>query len=136
MNIGIYEQDISISGNTFSLLRTDVDNVMQMLLSQMIKHDSNEGKVNISIKVSLSRESISNTESDAGHRLAYSPKFEYDTSYSMQVKDKISGESDYDDMELVRDDVTRAYILRTKTGREQMSIYDVDYQKVDDKEKN
>lgn len=104
---------LSLNGETFNGFKTDFDQVLRQLLTEMEKQESEEAVITVKMTVQLkpdqARDFLAN-----GHdamRDITKPTFKHDISSVLQVKQKKSG-SLGGDMELVWDRELHQYSLR------------------------
>lgn len=131
-----YEKNLHISDETFEDMRNDTDRVLQKLIKNMIEKESLEGKLTISIDVNLTREYIPNHDPkiEGESRAVYTPKFSHKVGSVLQIKSETKGEKNYDGMELVWDEEKKEYVLKPIANTAQMTIFDAEYQVVNDDE--
>lgn len=129
-----YEQNLHINDDAFLSMREDADIVLQKLLQNMVEKCASEGSLTIKIDIALTQEYIPNYDPRANgeSRVVTKPKFTHNISSLMQVKDGKKGGVNYDGMELVRDPDTKEYVLKPIANTEQRSIFDDDYNVVND----
>lgn len=131
-----YEQNLHINDSAFEKMRADADRVLQRLIKNMIEKDSMEGKVTITIDVSLTQEYILNTDPniEGETRRVLTPKLSHKVGSVMQIKNEAKGDTNYDGMELVWDEDSGEYILKPIANTEQMTMFDADFRCVNDPE--
>lgn len=131
-----YEQNLHINDTAFDAMRMDADRVLQRLIKNMVEKDSMEGKVTITIDVAFTQEFIPNRDPniEGETRRILTPKFSHKVGSVMQIKNEVKGGTNYDGMELVWDEVEGEYVLKPVANTEQMTIFDADYQCVNDVE--
>ncbi len=131
-----YEQNLHINDNCFEKMRADTDMVLQRLIKNMIEKDSMEGKVTITIDISLTQEFIPNRDPniEGETRRVLTPKLSHKVGSVMQIKNEAKGDTNYDSMELVWDDESGEYILKPIANTEQMTMFDADFRCVNDPE--
>lgn len=131
-----YEQSLHINDSAFESMRADADRVLQRLLKNMVEKDSLEGKVTITIDVSLIQEYIPNRDPniEGETRRTLTPKLSHKVGSVMQIKNEAKGDTNYDGMEMVWDDERKEYVLRPVANTEQMTIFDADFRCVNDEE--
>lgn len=132
----VYEQNLHINDGAFEKMRTDSDMVLQRLIKNMIEKDSMEGKITITIDVSLTQEFIPNRDPsiEGETRRVLTPKFSHKVGSVMQIKNEAKGDTNYDGMELVWDAESGEYILKPIANTEQMTMFDADFRCVNDPE--
>lgn len=110
----IEETTLHFEDDTFKKLRTDADQVLQKLLANMAEKGSLEGKMTITIDVSFTEETVQNRDPniEGDMRIVHTPKFQHKVGSVLQIKNEQKGE----------------YVLRPITGRDQMSIFDMEVQ--------
>lgn len=131
-----YEQSLHINDSAFESMRADADRVLQRLLKNMVEKDSLEGKVTITIDVSLIQEYIPNRDPniEGETRRTLTPKLSHKVGSVMQIKNEAKGDTNYDGMEMVWDDERKEYVLRPVANTEQMTIFDADFRCVNDED--
>lgn len=131
-----YEQSLHINDSAFEGMRADADRVLQRLLKNMVEKDSMEGKVTITIDVSLIQEYIPNRDPnvEGETRRTLTPKLSHKVGSVMQIKNEAKGDTNYDGMEMVWDDERKEYVLRPVANTEQMTIFDADFRCVNDED--
>lgn len=127
-----YEQNLHISDSVFDGMRQDADLVLQRLIKNMVEKDSLEGKVTISIDVTLEQEYIPNRdpEIEGETRRVLTPKLSHKVGSVMQIKNEVKGDKHCDGSELVWDKEKGEYVLRPIANTEQMTIFDADFREV------
>lgn len=125
----IEETTLHIEDDTFERLRNDANQVLQKLLSNMAEKCSLEGKLTITVDVSLTEEMVQNRDPNIERemRVVHTPKFQHKVGSVLQIKNEQKGDMNCDGMEMVWDDEKGEYVLRPITGRDQMSIFDMEY---------
>lgn len=129
-----YQQEFHIDGDLFGKMRRDADRVLQELLKNMVEKDSLEGKITINIDIRLTKDFILNRNPDikGETRKILIPKLQHKIGSVMQIKGEAKGDSCCDGDELVWDEESGEYVLRPIADTEQMSIFDADFQYVED----
>lgn len=124
-----YEQNLHISDSAFECMRNDTDRVMQKLLKNMIEKESMEGKVTITIDLTLIPEFIPNydPEIEGETRRVLKPTFSHKVGSVMQIKNEAKGGTTYENMELVWDDDLKEYVMKPICNTQQRSIFDADF---------
>ena len=122
----IEETTLHFEDETFKKLRDDADQVLQKLLANMAEKGSPEGKLTITLDVVFDEESIADKK-NGGTRLIHTPKFQHKVGSVLQIKNEQKGDMNCDGMEMVWDDEKKEYVLRSITGKEQMSIFDMEF---------
>lgn len=122
-------ETLHIDDDTFKKMRTDADQVLQKLLKNMAEKGSLEGRLTITIDVSFTEETVQNRDPDivGDTRIVHTPKFQHKVGSVLQIKNEQKGDMNCDGMEMVWDDEKGEYVLRPITGRDQMSIFDMEY---------
>lgn len=135
--MNVYEQSLHINDSAFESMRADADRVLQRLLKNMVEKDSLEGKVTITIDVSLIQEYIPNRDPnvEGETRRTLTPKLSHKVGSVMQIKNEAKGDTNYDGMEMVWDDEKKEYVLRPVANTEQMTIFDTGFMQKDQEEK-
>lgn len=131
-----YAQNLHISDNAFEGMRKDADLVLQRLIKNMIEKDSMEGKVTITIDVSLIQDFILNRDPriEGETRRVLTPKLSHKVGSVMQIKNEEKGGKFYDGMELTWDEELKEYVLKPIANTDQMTIFDADFRCVNDEE--
>lgn len=129
-----YAQNLHISDAAFDGMRENTDRVLQSLLKNMVEKGSLEGKVTISIDVSLTQEFIPNRDPsiEGETRRVLTPKLSHKVGSVMQIKNETKGEKNYDGMELVFDEDVKEYVMKPIANTDQMTIFDADFRCVND----
>lgn len=129
-----YEQNLHINDSVFEKMLSDGDIVLQRLIKNMIEKDSMEGKVTITIDISLRQEFIPNRDPkiEGETRRVLSPKISHKVGSVMQIKNEAKGDTNYDGMELAWDEESGEYILKPIANTEQMTLFDADFKCVND----
>lgn len=122
----IEETTLHFEDETFKKLRDDADQVLQKLLANMAEKGSPEGKLTITLDVVFDEESIADRK-NGGTRLIHTPKFQHKVGSVLQIKNEQKGDMNCDGMEMVWDEEKNEYVLRSITGKEQMSIFDMEF---------
>lgn len=130
----VYENNLHIEDDTFLALRTDFDRVLQKLIKNMIEKDSSEGKITITVDVSLEKDSVTNTDPNikGASRVITLPTFTHKVGSVLNIKDEAKGKVKFDGMELVFDEEIGEYVLRPVMNTEQATVYDADFSYVED----
>ena len=129
MNEFFKTETLHIDDDTFSKMRTDADQVLQKLLKNMAEKGSLEGRLTITLDVSFTEETVQNRDPniEGETRIVHTPKFQHKVGSGLQIKNEQKGDMNCDGMEMVWDDEKGEYVLRPITGRDQMSIYDMEF---------
>lgn len=129
-----YQQELHIEDELLSGMRADANAVLQKLLQNMVEKDSLEGKLTISLEISLTPEWIPNNDPliEGSTRKALTPKFSHKVGSIMQIKKEEKGGKKCDGYELVWDEERKEYVLRPIANTRQMTIFDTDFRPVDD----
>lgn len=133
-----YEQSLHISDSAFDGMREDADHVLQRLIKNMVEKDSLEGKVTITIDVTLEQEFIPNRdpEIEGETRRVLTPKLSHKVGSVMQIKNEVKGDKNCDGSELVWDKEKGEYVLRPIMKTDQMTIFDAEFRDVYEEEEN
>lgn len=127
-----FTQNLHLTDEPFDKMREDADAVIQKLIKKMMEANSDEGKISISIEVSMIRNQVMDTSGDkGGTRYITMPKFSHKVNSVIQYKDEEKGNKEYTDMELVYDSKTDEWVLKPIANTEQRSIFDSDFDVVD-----
>jgi hypothetical protein len=126
----VEETTLHFEDDTFKKLRTDADQVLQKLLANMAEKGSLEGKMTITVDVSFTEETVRNRDAniEGDTRVIHTPKFQHKVGSVLQIKNEQKGDMNCDGMEMVWDSEKGEYVLRPITGRDQMSIFDMEEQ--------
>lgn len=129
-----YEKSLHINDDVFEKMRSDADVVLQRLLKNMVEKDSMEGKVTITIDLSLIQEFIPNMDPsiEGETRRVLTPKISHKVGSVMQIKNETKGDKNCDGMELVFDSTKGEYVMKPIANTEQMTIFDAEYREVDE----
>lgn len=89
-----------------------------------------EGKMTITIDVSFTEETVQNRDPniEGDMRIVHTPKFQHKVGSVLQIKNEQKGDMNCDGMEMIWDNEKGEYVLRPITGRDQMSIFDMEVQ--------
>lgn len=109
------DMNLSLNGDTFSILKEQYDGVINRTLGNMEMKGAEEATITVKVGIKLERTTV-------GNRTIVRPTFKHDISSVMQVKDKVSGEL-VGDYQLVWDDDEQKYIMR-KIESGQTSLFD------------
>ena len=125
----IEETTLHFEDDTFKKMRTDADQVLQKLLKNMAEKGSLDGRLTITLDVSFTEETVQNRDPniEGDMRIVHTPKFQHKVGSVLQIKNEQKGDMNCDGMEMVWDDEKGEYVLRPITGRDQMSIFDMEY---------
>lgn len=125
----VEDKELHFDSDTFQKLREDADQVLQKLLANMAEKGSLEGRLTITVDVTLTEETVQNRDPniDGYVRVVHTPKFQHKIGSLLQIKNEYKGNMNFDGMGMVLDTEKGEYVLRPITGREQMSIYDLEY---------
>ena len=115
------DMNLSLNGETFSILKEQFDNVLNRTVGNMEMKGADEAVVTLKLSISLEKQNRSTPD---GNNDITIPKFKHDISSVMQVKDKASGQL-VGDYQLVWDDEDRKYVMR-KIDDGQKSLFDED----------
>lgn len=131
-----YKQSLHISDDAFESMRIDADRVLQHLIKNMVEKESNEGKVTISIDVSLRTEFVPNRDPnvEGETRVVKKPMFSHKVGSVMQIKNEAKGGVNYDGMELAWDNDKGEYVLKPIANTDQMTIFDAEFREVSSEE--
>lgn len=121
-------ETLHIEDDTFKNMRMDADQVLQKLLKNMAEKGSLEGRLTITLDLSFTEEMVQNRDPDIDGetRIVHTPKFQHKVGSVLQIKNEQKGDINCDGMEMVWDEDKGEYVLRPITGRDQMSIYDME----------
>lgn len=122
-------ETLHIDDDTFRKMRTDADQVLQKLLKNMAEKGSLDGRLTITLDVSFTEETVQNHDPniEGNTRIVHTPKFQHKVGSVLQIKNEQKGDMNCDGMEMVWDDEKGEYVLRPITGRDQMTIYDMEF---------
>lgn len=128
-----YQQELHIEDELLSGMRADANAVLQKLLQNMVEKDSMEGKLTISLEISLVPEWIPNNDPliEGNTRRVLTPTFSHKVGSMMQIKKEAKGGKICDGYELVWDEERKEYVLRPIANTQQMTIFDTDFRQVD-----
>lgn len=128
MNELLKAETLHIDDAIFEKMRTDADQVLQKLLKNMAEKGSLEGRLTITIDVSFTEETVQNRDPEilGETRIVHTPKFQHKVGSVLQIKNEQKGDMNCDGMEMVWDEEKGEYVLRPITGRDQMSIFDME----------
>lgn len=131
-----FEQSLHIDDSAFEKMREDADRVLQKLIKNMVEKESLEGKLTITIDLSLEQEFIPNYDPavEGESRRVLIPKIAHKVGSMMQIKDESKGNANYDGMELVWDEDAGEYVMKPVANTQQKTIFDADFRCVNDPE--
>lgn len=115
---------LSLNGDTFNVLKSDFDQQLRQLLTEMEKRESEEATINIKIAVSLQPDQARDFQANGydAMRDIVKPSFKHEVSTVMQVKSKKSG-SLGGNFELVWDRELCQYVMR-EIDNGQVTLFD------------
>lgn len=115
---------LSLNGDTFNALKSDFDQQLRQLLTEMEKRESEEATINIKIAVSLQPDQARDFQANGydAMRDIVKPSFKHEVSTVMQVKSKKSG-SLGGNFELVWDRELCQYVMR-EIDNGQVTLFD------------
>ena len=126
---------LSLNGDTFNAFKTDFDQMLRKLLTEMEKRESEEATISVKMAIKLepdqARDYLANGYD--GTRDIIKPSFKHEISTMMQVKEKKSGNLG-GNMELVWDKTLHQYVMRP-IDNGQVSFFD-GYDKQNQQEEN
>lgn len=107
------ELELTLSSDTFAVLKADFDNVLQKTLMNMQKKDSDSAEVKVSLKIALDKVEGSDIRIDNfdDMREVLIPRFDHKVSSVLQVKDEASGTLG-GNFELVFDKERKSWIMQ------------------------
>ena len=82
---------VTIEGDAFNALRSDINQILRVTLNNMIQKDGEKAEVKISLKIALTQGFAPDPEDDDMERQILIPKFEHKVSSVMQYKAEKSG---------------------------------------------
>lgn len=127
-NQTVYE--LNLDSDAFGALKTDFNQILRRILSKMEKHESEEAKMNVEMKISLQKVDARDLSSNGNHtREVLKPTFKHKVTSAISLKDEKSGflGGNY---ELVWDEDSGDYILRPIDDG-QYSLFDKDTEVVE-----
>lgn len=117
---------LSLNGDTFNAFKSDFDQMLRQLLTEMERRESEEATISVKMAIKLepdqARDYLANGYD--GTRDIIKPSFKHEISTMMQVKNKKSG-SLGGNMEMVWDKELRQYVMRP-IDNGQVSFFDGD----------
>lgn len=115
---------LSLNGDTFNAFKSDFDQMLRQLLTEMEKRESEEATVSIKMVVSLEKDQERDFEANGYDAMKdiTKPKFKHEISTVMQVKNKKSG-SLAGNMKLVWDRELCQYVMQ-EIDNGQTSFFD------------
>lgn len=115
---------LSLNGDTFNALKSDFDQMLRKLLTDMEKWESEEATIAVKVTVSLAQDQERDFEANGydAMRDITKPTFKHEVTTAMQVKDKKSG-SLGGSMKLVWDRDLCQYVMRD-IDNGQRSLFD------------
>lgn len=122
---------LTIESDTFADLRSNINGQMQKLLRNMMEKDQSEGKITITIDVTLNSEYIPNYDPkiEGETRRVLHPSFAYKTAKQITIKDDVTGKYN-SDMEVVWDEDLKQYVEKFVCDTTQRTIFDADFREV------
>lgn len=116
---------LSLSGDAFSALRSDFDQVLRSTLAGMIDTDQDTAEVSMKVKITLTEDSAPDYSVAGGQhtREITKPKFEHTVTAVIQRKEKKTGTFS-GEYELVLDRETGKYVARP-IDNGQTTLFDV-----------
>lgn len=107
------ELELTLSSNTFAVLKADFDNVLQKMLTNMQKKGSKAAEVKVSLKISFDKcvESDIYIDDLNGQREVIIPRFNHKITSVLQIKDEASGTLG-GNFELVFNEARKDYVMR------------------------
>ena len=115
---------LSLSGDTFNAFKSDFDQMLRQLLTEMEKRESDEATISIKMVVSLAQDQERDFEAN-GHdamKDITKPTFKHEISTVMQVKNKKSG-SVGGNMKMVWDKELCQYVMQ-EIDNGQITMFD------------
>lgn len=130
-------RELFLEDETFDDARQNFNVVLQRLFKSMLESKSDEGSITLKIDVSLSNQTITNTDPDieGETRDIHLPSFSHKVTSAVTVKDEMKG-SKNPNMELVWDEDSKSYKLQYVANTEQKTIFDKDIQEDMEKRRN
>lgn len=131
-----YTEDLHIDADCFENMRTDADEVLQNLIKSMIEKESTEGTLSIKIDILLVQDFIENNDPniEGETRKVLRPQIFHKVNSVMQIKKETKGVTNYQETEVVWDELKGEFVLIPIANTAQRSIFDNDF-KVTDKKK-
>lgn len=126
---------LSLNGETFNAFKSDFDQMLRQLLTEMEKRESEEATINAKIVVSLAKDQERDFECNGydGMKDIVKPAFKHEISTVMQVKNKKSG-SLGGNMKLVWDRELCQYVMQ-EIDSGQTTLFDEDGEEPSNTEK-
>ena len=126
---------LSLNGDTFNAFKSDFDQMLRQLLTEMEKRESEEATISVKMAIKLEPDTARDYLANGydGTRDIIKPSFKHEISTMMQVKNKKSGNLG-DNMELVWDKSLHQYVMRP-IDNGQVSFFD-GYDKQNQQEEN
>ena len=115
---------LSMNGDTFNAFKSDFDQMLRQLLTEMEKRESEEATISIKMVVNLAKDQERDFEANGYDAMKdiVKPSFKHEISTVMQVKNKKSG-SLGGNMKLVWDRELCQYVMQ-EIDNGQTSIFD------------
>lgn len=115
---------LSLNGDTFNAFKSDFDQMLRQLLTEMEKRESEEATISVKMAIKLEPDTARDYLANGydGTRDIIKPSFKHEISTMMQVKNKKSGNLG-GNMELVWDKTLRQYVMRP-IDNGQVSFFD------------
>lgn len=109
--MGRLDNIVNIEGDTFNVLRNDINQLLRFTLHNMIQKGGEKAELKMSLKITLMQGSTPDTEEEAGRMVIY-PRFEHKVNSILQYKAERDGFFGGYDFELIWDKERMEYIMR------------------------
>ena len=125
---------LTLESDTFRDMKKDFDGQLQKLLQKMKNRNMNEGKITLSVDVTLEEKEIPVFDgTDDVSQEIQMPKFEHKVTTEVKEKSEVKGALN-SEMKLVWDDDTKTYVMAYINNTTQRSIFDDDFNQKEEPE--
>lgn len=123
-----FDKRLDFDSDTFEDMKNDMNFVLQRLLGNMIEKRSNEGRMTITIDVTMTKEFIPNYDPKVKEesREISKPQFKHKVTSTVKITDEKGGSLN-NEMEMVMDEETGCYVLQPIANTRQRTIFDSDF---------
>lgn len=125
MKIQNYEE-LQLGGEMFEEIRESFDSLLQKLFKKMEDNNSDEGEIDLKLKIGIRTEWIPDQAAKGGTHQVNMPVIKHKITTQVPVKDALDGSKDTG-MALVYDEELKRYVLKYVSFGDQMSIYDMEF---------
>lgn len=130
-----FEKALDFDSDTFEDMKQDMNFILQRLVGTMQEKGAVEGSMTLKIDVNMVKEFIPNYDPDikGETREVSKPQFKHKVTSAVKINDDKSGTFN-NEMEMVMDEDSGVFKLVPIANTQQRSIFDSDFQKLDDEE--